>query len=80
LVLVSHDRWFLDQVASHVLELERGQLRLYGGNFSTFAAPRAAERLEAERKKEKLEREIARLREVERTYKQWGRDREADKY
>ncbi len=80
LVLVSHDRWFLDQVASHVLELERGQLRLYGGNYSTFAATKAAERLEAERKKEKLEREIAKLREVERTYKQWGRDREADKY
>lgn len=80
LLLISHDRWFLDQVASHILELERGKLRLYSGNYTTFAATKAQEYAEAVRKKEKLEREISKLKEVERTYKMWGKDREADKY
>ncbi|MDX2004307.1 MAG: ABC-F family ATP-binding cassette domain-containing protein [Meiothermus sp.] len=80
LVLVSHDRWFLDQVATHILELDRGKLRLFGGNYTRFAADKAREYTEAVRKKEKLEREIAQLREIERSYKAWGRDREADKY
>src|SRR5690606_33661698 len=80
LLMVSHDRWFLDQVASQILELDRKTLRLYGGNYSTFAATKAQEYAEAVRKKEKLEREIAKLKEVERTYKTWGADREADKY
>lgn len=80
LLMVSHDRWFLDQVADHILELERGKLRLFTGNYSTFAATKTQEYAEAVRKKEKLEREIDKLKEVERTYKAWGRDREADKY
>ena len=80
LVLVSHDRWFLDQVATHILELERGKLRLFSGNYTSFAATKAQEYAEAVRKKEKLEREIAQLKEIERSYKTWGRDREADKY
>lgn len=80
MLMVSHDRWFLDQVADHILELERGKLRLFTGNYSTFTAIKAREYAEAVREKEKLEREIAKLKEVERTYKTWGRDREADKY
>lgn len=80
LLMVSHDRWFLDQVASHILELDRKTLRLLSGNYSTFAATKAQEYAEALRKKEKLEREITKLKEVERTYKTWGADREADKY
>lgn len=80
LILVSHDRWFLDQTVGYILELERGKLRLFNGNYSTFAATKAQEHIEATRKKEKLEREIVKLKEVERTYKTWGGDREADKY
>lgn len=80
MLLVSHDRWFLDEVCSHTLELERGQLRLYSGNYSVFDSTKAQEHQEALRKKEKLEREIVKLREIERTYTAWGHDREADKY
>ncbi|MER3482905.1 MAG: hypothetical protein C4332_06880 [Meiothermus sp.] len=57
-----------------------GKLRLFGGNYTAFAETKAREYTEAVRKKERLEREIAKLKEVERTYKTWGADREADKY
>ena len=43
LVLISHDRDFLDQVVDQVLHIEQQQLSLYSGNYSAF------ERLRAER-------------------------------
>lgn len=79
LLTVSHDRWFLDGVADHILELERGKLRLFSGNYTAFAETKAREYAEAVRKKEKLEREIGKLKEVERSYKTWGGRKEAEK-
>ena len=36
LLLITHDRAFLDVVATRILELDRGQLRGYPGNFTAF--------------------------------------------
>lgn len=47
LVLVSHDRAFIDAVATRIVELDRGQLRSYPGNFAAFEAAKERE-LEAE--------------------------------
>ena len=39
-VIISHDRWFLDRVATHVLEFEGdSQVRWFEGNFSEYEAP-----------------------------------------
>jgi ATP-binding cassette subfamily F protein uup len=43
LVLVSHDRAFLDAVATRIVELDRGRLRSYPGNFAAFEAARERE-------------------------------------
>jgi ATP-binding cassette subfamily F protein uup len=47
LVLITHDRAFLDAVATRIVELDRGQLRGYPGNFAAFEAAKQRE-LEAE--------------------------------
>ena len=53
LVFVTHDRAFLDAVATRIVELDRGRIRAYPGNFSTYERLKAqhaeAERLEQER-------------------------------
>lgn len=36
-LVVSHDRYFLDCIATHILELESGKIKLYRGNYSTYA-------------------------------------------
>jgi ABC transport system ATP-binding/permease protein len=36
LVTITHDRTFLDRVATRIVELDRGQLRSYSGNFSQY--------------------------------------------
>ncbi len=47
LVLVSHDRAFIDAVATRIVELDRGKLRSYPGNFAAFDAAKERE-LESE--------------------------------
>lgn len=42
-LFVTHDRYFLDRVATRIVELDRGYLRSYPGNFSAFTARRGEE-------------------------------------
>lgn len=41
LVLISHDRDFLDAITDHILHIENGELTLYTGNYSTFETTRS---------------------------------------
>ncbi|MFP5409998.1 MAG: ATP-binding cassette domain-containing protein [Gammaproteobacteria bacterium] len=47
LMFITHDRRFLDNVANRIIELDRGQLREYQGNFSAYQLKKA-EQLEVE--------------------------------
>ncbi len=78
-LIVSHDRRFLDETATAVWELERGQMARYRGSYSSFRATKEARFAEAVRKSRKLGREIGELREQERTYKVWGARKEKEK-
>ena len=40
LVIVSHDRWFLDRVIRHTAELERGTFTIYPGNYTEYETRR----------------------------------------
>ncbi len=47
-VVISHDRWFLDRIATHILAFEgNSQVRWFEGNFSEYEAFRLAELGEA---------------------------------
>ncbi|WP_373220211.1 ribosomal protection-like ABC-F family protein [Blautia obeum] len=39
--IVSHDRYFLDKVVTKVIEIDAGQVRMYGGNYSAYAEKKA---------------------------------------
>jgi len=43
LIVITHDRAFLDRVATRIVELDRGLLRSYPGNYSAWEARRATE-------------------------------------
>ena len=58
-VAVTHDRYFLDNVAEWILELDRGRAYPYEGNYSTYLEKKAA-RLEVQGKKDaKLAKRLA---------------------
>jgi ATP-binding cassette subfamily F protein uup len=43
LIVITHDRAFLDRVATRIVELDRGLLRSYPGNYSAWEGRRATE-------------------------------------
>ncbi|MFJ3902851.1 ABC-F family ATP-binding cassette domain-containing protein [Streptomyces sp. NPDC090025] len=59
LLLVSHDRALLDRV-DRIAELDRGQLRLYGGTFTEYEEAVQAEREVAEKNVRNAEQELKR--------------------
>jgi ATP-binding cassette subfamily F protein uup len=42
-IVITHDRAFLDRVCTRILELDRGMLRSYAGNFSAYERVKAAD-------------------------------------
>lgn len=67
-LLVSHDRFFLDQTANVVLELVDGKLDRYRGNYSAYVMQKQ-ERLEVQRRTyEKNREEIAKLEDFIRKH------------
>ena len=60
IVLVSHDRYFIDQVATRITDIDRRRLVDYTGNYTTFLETRASAlaelRAKAARQQEEIER------------------------
>jgi ATP-binding cassette subfamily F protein 3 len=61
LLLVSHDRDFLDGTVTHIVHLERAALTLYTGDYSAFETQRAARLAVQQAMYEKQQREIAHM-------------------
>ena len=60
-VLVSHDRYFLDRVVTTIAEIENTRLTLYNGNFSAYWTQKAAARQRQQEIYEREQREIGKL-------------------
>jgi ATP-binding cassette subfamily F protein 3 len=62
-ILVSHDRYFLDRVVTSLAEVENGRLTLYKGNYSAYAVQKQANRARQAELFEREQREVQRLTE-----------------
>ncbi|MES9943505.1 MAG: ATP-binding cassette domain-containing protein [Candidatus Thiodiazotropha sp.] len=62
LLLISHDRDFLDQVTDHIVHIEQQQATLYNSNYSGFEHTRAARLANQQAAYEKQQREITHIR------------------
>ncbi|MEN9727535.1 MAG: hypothetical protein RL434_1901, partial [Pseudomonadota bacterium] len=61
LLLISHDRDFLDRVVDVIAHLDQGSLRLYTGNYSAFEQARAAQLVSQQAAFERQQREVAHM-------------------
>jgi ATP-binding cassette subfamily F protein 3 len=61
ILLISHDREFLNQLCTHVVELRQSRLFKYTGNFDVFIEQRAAQEVTLEATWKAQQREIDRL-------------------
>src|SRR3954451_16093113 len=76
-VLVAHDRWFLEAVGTSVLELEGGRARFFKGTWHAWRKEQAARELALGRAIEKQEAEIARLERFVTRFRAGTRARQA---
>ena len=72
LLVVSHDRYFLDRIVGRIFDMSGGTLNAYTGNYSEFLIKKE-ERMETlMREYEKQQAEIARQEEMIRRFRQHG--------
>jgi ATP-binding cassette subfamily F protein 3 len=76
-VLVAHDRWFLEAVGTAVLELEGGRSRYFKGTWHSWRKEKAARELALGRAIEKQEAEIAALERFVTRFRAGTRARQA---
>ena len=61
ILIVSHDRYFLDKVTTETLELSRGKLEKYVGNYSNYISLKAEKLATQAKQYDKQQKEIASL-------------------
>jgi ATP-binding cassette subfamily F protein 3 len=75
LLVVSHDRYFLDRVATKILDIENGHAKLYNGNYSAYVQKKKTDREIQKRHYENQQREIARLEAFIEQQRRWNREK-----
>lgn len=69
LLIISHDRSFLDHVISYVVSVEQQKLTLYRGNYSSFETQRAERLAQEQAMFEKQQRRVAEIEDFVRRFR-----------
>lgn len=75
LLVVSHDRYFLDKICTSILSLEHGSVKRYAGNYSQFYQKREQQRIEEERHYKNAQREIQLMENMITQLRRWNREK-----
>lgn len=74
-LIITHDRYFLDKVTNKIFELENNKLLEYEGNFSAFQKYKKELKKQQLNKFNKQKKEIEKQKEIIRRYKQRGTEK-----
>ena len=77
MLIVSHDRYFLDRVSTHIWDMSGGNLTLYNGNYSAYVEQRELRRLTQERQWQQQVKFIEKQEEYIRRFQAGQRSRQA---
>ncbi|MGH2318931.1 ribosomal protection-like ABC-F family protein [Planococcus sp. SE5232] len=72
IVLVSHDRYFLDETVTHIWELDQGDLIQYTGNYSSYVKEREARLLIEFQQYQDQQKKIQKMKETIKRLKEWA--------
>lgn len=75
MIIISHDRYFLDNVTNKTIELEHSKTMCYSGSYSEFIKKKEAYNLSLKNKYENDLKEIKRIEGIVEQQKRWGRER-----
>ena len=74
-LIVSHDRYFLDKIVSKVIEIDNGKVSSFSGNYSAYSEKKAMLRKEAYQAYMNQQQEIKHQEEVITKLKQFNREK-----
>ncbi|MCR5196383.1 MAG: ABC-F family ATP-binding cassette domain-containing protein [Pseudobutyrivibrio sp.] len=74
-VIVAHDRYFLDKIVDQVVDLSYGRTSVYKGNYTAFVAQKELFQLSYERSYEKQQAEIAHQKAVIEKLQSYNREK-----
>lgn len=75
LIVISHDRYFLDMITTRTLELTSGIIEDYNGNYSYFISERQKRYEERMNSYEEQQKEIKRLEDIIERYRSYNREK-----
>ncbi len=75
LVIISHDRYFLDNLTNKTFEIENGVLKEYNGNYSSYTKEKETELLQQYKDYDQQQREIARQEAIIARFRQYNREK-----
>ncbi|MBQ9545643.1 MAG: ABC-F family ATP-binding cassette domain-containing protein, partial [Clostridia bacterium] len=75
LIVVSHDRWFLDRVTTSTLEIENTRGTYYPCSYSEYRRRKQKDRGDAEKRWRDQQKEIKRIKDYIAQQRQWNRER-----
>ncbi|MFN2134574.1 MAG: ribosomal protection-like ABC-F family protein [Candidatus Promineifilaceae bacterium] len=71
-VIISHDRYLLDEIVTEIAELEAGRLTIYAGNYTAYANERELRRLRQQQLYAAQQKEIARIEAAIKRFELWA--------
>ncbi len=79
-VIISHDRYLLDRIASHIVELEDGRLTTFEGNYSDYLLDKQARTARQDELYSVQQRTIARIETAIKRYSIWAKVYDSEKF
>jgi ATP-binding cassette, subfamily F, member 3 len=71
-VVISHDRYFLDEIATKIIDLEDGELNTYHGNYSYFVKEKEDRLLKEFQAYQEQQKKIKKMKEAIKRLKEWA--------
>jgi ATP-binding cassette subfamily F protein 3 len=78
-IIISHDRYFLDQVIERIVEIKNGSDEKYYGNYSYYLEERKRRYEQRMREYKNQQKKIKKLEESIHQLRVWGRSRDSEK-
>ncbi|MBC8531562.1 ABC-F family ATP-binding cassette domain-containing protein [Gehongia tenuis] len=75
LVIISHDRYFLDTLCDSIADVHFGRIHTYQGNYSQFRVKKQAQLEQQQKEYELYCREVERQKEIIETYRSFNREK-----
>lgn len=74
-IFISHDRYFIDKVATKTFELSNGHIRCFDGGYSDYLVKKEVQDKSVMRQNEQKRKEIARIESMIEQQKRWNQER-----